>query len=114
MYYYALFVCFIVVAAIFAYFRMKYGFWIYQPVFHCYDIYYMIFPPGIIMHELPQKNKYTNFKDITTSIVSQIDKNKLGKFMNIIKLNYLRNGDNVFPPKEKNIHRSVTLISIGM
>ena len=37
----------------------------------------MIFPPGIIMHELPQKNKYTNFKDITTSIVSQIDKNKL-------------------------------------
>jgi hypothetical protein len=63
----------------------------------------MIFPPGIIMNELPQKNKYTNFKDITTSIVSQIDKNKLGKFMNIIKSNYLRNGDNIFSPKEKNV-----------
>ena len=63
----------------------------------------MIFPPGIIMHELPQKNKYTNFKDITTSILSHIDKNKLGTFMNIIKSNYLRNGDNVFSPKEKNV-----------
>ena len=63
----------------------------------------MIFPPGIIMNELPQKNKYTNFKDITTSIVSQIDKNKLGKFMNIIKSNYLRNGDNIFSPKENNV-----------
>lgn len=103
MYYYALVVCFILLAAIFAYFRMKYGFWIHQPVFHCYDMYYMVFPPGIIMNELPEKNKYTNFKDITTSIVSEIDKNKLGKFMNIIKSNYLRNGDNVFSPKEKNV-----------
>jgi hypothetical protein len=103
MYYYALLFFFFVIAVIFAYFRMKYGFWIHQPVFHCYDIHYMVFPPGIITHELPQKNKYTNFKDITTSIISHIDKNKRGKFMNIIKSNYLRNGDNVFSPKEKNV-----------
>ena len=103
MYYYVLFFFFIVLAVMFAYFRMKYGFWIHQPVFHCYDIHYMLFPPGIITNDLPQKNKYTNFKDITTNNVSQIDKNKLGKFMNIIKSNYLRNGDNVFSPKEKNV-----------
>ena len=63
----------------------------------------MAFPPGIIMHELPQKNKYTNFKHITTRLVSQIDKNEVAKFMHIIKTNYLRNGDNVFSPKEQNV-----------
>ena len=82
---------------------MKYGFWIHQPVFHCYDVYYMAFPPGIIMHELPEKNKYTNFKDIKTNIMSQINKNEISIFMHIIKANYLRNGDNVFSPKERNV-----------
>ena len=103
MYYYTSLAFFIVLALVFAYFRIKYGFWIYQPVFHCYDIHYMAFPPGIIMHELPQKNKYTNFKDITTRLVSHLDKNNIGRFMNIIKANYLRNGDNVFSPKEINV-----------
>ena len=63
----------------------------------------MVFPPGIIMHELPKKNKYTNFKDISTRIIAQIDKNDVSKFMHIIKANYLRNGDNVFSPKERNV-----------
>ena len=63
----------------------------------------MAFPPGIIMHELPKKNKYTNFKDISTRIVAEIDKNDIAKFMHIIKANYLRNGDNVFSPKERNV-----------
>ena len=103
MYYYVAFFCVVVLVIIFIYIRMKYGFWIHQPVFHCYDVYYMIFPPGIIMHELPEKNKYTNFKDIKTHIMSQINKNEISIFMHIIKANYLRNGDNVFSPKERNV-----------
>lgn len=103
MYYYVAFFCFILLIVAFIYIRMKYGFWIHQPVFHCYDVYYMAYPPGIIMHELPEKNKYTNFKDIKTYIVSQINKNEIGTFMHIIKSNYLRNGDNIFSPRERNV-----------
>ena len=47
---------------IFVYIRLKYQFWAIQPVFHVYDVGYMIKAPGIINDNLPEKNKYTNFK----------------------------------------------------
>ena len=55
-----IFIIIVILLITLAYFRMKYGFWIYQPVFHCYDIYYMLFPPGIITEDMPKKNKYTS------------------------------------------------------
>ena len=50
------------------YIKAKYGFWIIQPVFHVYDFWYMMYPPGIIMHQLPNRNRYTNFKNIETHL----------------------------------------------
>lgn len=46
------------------YIRVKYRFWAIQPVFHIYDLYWYLFPCGIISHELPQKNKYCNMESI--------------------------------------------------
>jgi hypothetical protein len=69
----------------------------------------MFFNVGIIRHELPEKNRYTNFIDIETIPVTKLleddplMKVKLTDFMDLIQLNYLRNQDNTFFPEKDNI-----------
>ena len=93
----------------FIFIRIKYRFWAIQPVYHFYDVQYMFSNIGIIRHELPEKNKYTNFIDIETinsNTFFQDDpfmKIKLTNFMDLIQLNYLRNQDNTFLPEKENI-----------
>ena len=93
----------------FIFIRIKYRFWAVQPVYHFYDVYYWFFNVGIIRHELPEKNRYTNFKDIETIKADKvlgddsIMKAKLTNFMDLIQLNYLRNEDNTFLPEKGNI-----------
>jgi hypothetical protein len=93
----------IIILFIFAYIRIKFGFWAIQPVFHVYNLTYMIWPPGIINHDLPEKNKYTNFKNIETILYTELSDIKINKFINFIKLHYLQNKDNIFSPKKNNI-----------
>jgi hypothetical protein len=94
---------FIIILIIYSYIRIKYGFWVTQPVFHIYDIGYYLYPPGIINHKLPEKNKYTNFKNIETIEFSKLSDVKLTRFLNFININYLQEGDNIFCPKRENI-----------
>jgi hypothetical protein len=63
----------------------------------------MIWPPGIINHELPEKNKYTNFKNIETIIYTEVSDLKINKFVNFVKTHYLQNKDNIYSPKKENI-----------
>ena len=100
---------FLLVVLFFIFIRIKYRFWAIQPVYHFYDVYYWFFNIGIIRHELPEKNRYTNFKDIET-ITSEkvlgddsIMKAKLTSFIDLIQLNYLKNDDNIFLPEKENI-----------
>ena len=95
---FSLFIIFIM-----GYIRVKFGFWALQPVFHVYNLTYMIWPPGIINHELPEKNKYTNFKNIETIVYSELSELKINKFVNFVKTHYLQNKDNIYSPKKKNI-----------
>lgn len=92
----------IILILIFAYIRIKYGFWVIQPVFHIYDINYMIWPPGIINHELPTINKYTNLKNIKMFTIDELSEYKINKTINFIKTNYLQNKDNIFNPEINN------------
>jgi len=87
----------------FIYIRIKYRFWAIQPVFHFYDLYYWFVNVGIIRHELPQKNRYTNFKNVNTLVFEDVSKSLLKQFVILIQLNYLRNKDNIFYPKIDNI-----------
>ena len=100
---YIVFIFILLIIIIVATIRIKYGFWVSQPVFHVYDIKYMFFPCGIICHDLPEKNKYTNFKNIATILYNDLSEIKINKFINFIKFNYLRNKDNVFIPKKENV-----------
>lgn len=87
----------------FIYIRLKYKFWSIQPVFHFYDFHYWIKNVGIISSELPEKNKFTNFKNIKTYTSDTITDNQLKNITAFIQLNYLRNKNNIFHPKLENI-----------
>ena len=93
----------LILFVIYTYIRAKYGFWVSQPVFHVYDMGYMFKPTGIIKDSLPEKNKYTNFKDIDTIVFSQIHSIQKTRLLNLIKTNYLQNKDNIFSPQMENI-----------
>jgi hypothetical protein len=93
----------LIIFLIYIYIRVKYGFWVLQPVFHVYDYSYMIKPPGIIDSSLPTKNKYTNFKEIDTINISDLTTIQKQRFVNLIKTNYLQNKDNIFSPQSENI-----------
>ena len=107
---------FILILLFFAYIRIRFPFWALQPVFHIYDIGYLIFPPGIIHQELPEKNKFTNFKDIETFTYTDLLPYKKTKFIHFIRNHYFNNQnqykskdkdkvqeENIFLPKSENI-----------
>jgi len=100
---YILLIFSLIIVFIMGYIRVKFGFWALQPVFHVYNLTYMIWPPGIINYDLPEKNKYTNFKNIETIVYSEVSELKINKFINFVKINYLQNKDNIYSPKKKNI-----------
>lgn len=98
------FLVFIIILLLFAgYIKFKYRFWSVQPVFHFYDFHYSFYPYGIIMRELPEKNRYCNFKQIKTIEFSKMDDHLTNKFVNFVKHHYLKNGDNVFDPARENV-----------
>jgi hypothetical protein len=94
----------LIIFLIYIYICVKYGFWVLQPVFHVYDFGYMFNPPGIIQDSLPEKNKYTNFKDIDTIVFSELTNIQKTRFTNLIKTDYLQNKDNIFSPGADNIN----------
>lgn len=88
----------------FAWVRWKYRFWALQPVFHFYNLsYYWIGSRGIIRHELPEKNRYVNDLNITTTSIEELDPLTKKRLVTFIQHHYWRQGDNVFCPKAGNI-----------
>jgi len=88
----------------FLYIKIKHPFWAIQPVFHFYDMYYWIYNVGIIRHDLPCKNKYTNFTNIETQVFDlQKENRQIKQFILFIQKHYLRNKDNIFCPKRENV-----------
>jgi hypothetical protein len=63
----------------------------------------MFAPPGIIQHDLPRENKYTNFKNVETVLYTELPDFKLQRFIHFINANYLQNKDNVYAPKKENV-----------
>jgi len=114
---YILFFGILIILIIYSYIKIKYGFWVIQPVFHIYDIGYMLNPPGIIDTLLPKINKYCNLKNIETIVFDKLTSLQNQKFVNFIKLNYLQNKDNIFSPQLNNVipyfnsHNDISFIS---
>jgi len=93
----------VIIMLIYIYIRIKYKFWAIQPVFHIYDFYYWFINVGIIRHDLPVKNKYVNFVNITTEPFENINTTIKTQITRLIQFNYYRNNENKFYPKQENI-----------
>jgi len=100
---YILFAIICIILFFFLYIRFTFQFWYMQPVFHVYDLHYYLFPPGIIHHDLPERNKFCNFKNVETIEFSKMESYQISKFANFVQFHYLRNKDNVFLPQKNNI-----------
>jgi GNAT superfamily N-acetyltransferase len=99
------------------YVKKKYGFWAIQPVFHVYDLYWYLFPCGILQHTLPEKNKYCNFQDIQMFHVDQLEEYQMDQFVRLLQKEYWKEGDAWFAPDKENVapyfhgHNAPCLIS---
>tara|TARA_Y100000992_G_scaffold302664_1_gene278126 strand:+ start:3408 stop:4613 length:1206 start_codon:yes stop_codon:yes gene_type:complete len=91
---------FIIVA--YAYIKINYRFWSIQPVFHIYNVYYWAFPPGLIKHDLPEKNKFVNTKNILFRDFSVIDKKMITSTTHLIQDHYLKIKEAHYNPSENN------------
>ena len=78
-------------------------FWYTQPVFHIYNIWYWLNPPGIILDREPEINKYTNILDIKTYGISDINETLLDRACNFIKAYYVQSPNTKYSPEKKHI-----------
>ena len=101
LYFIGAIVLFIILIMLFI--RIKYRFWALQPVFHYYDLYYWIRNVGIIRHELPEPNRYTNFKEIRTYTFDKVPEEHIKDFVTLVQMNYFREKENVYHPEKRNI-----------
>lgn len=83
-------------------YKIKYPFWSKQPVFHLHNIRYWLFPPGIIQHSKPEKNKFYNRNIYFDSFFNTpIKKREL--FAQFIKAHYLPNKSEKYTPSKKDV-----------
>jgi len=104
----------ITIIIILLYFRVKYRFWIKQPVFHIYDLWYYLFPCGIIQLDLPSREeKYNNFKDIETFKLEEINNVNKERFVSFIQQHFLRSSELNYKPRKENIFPYLTGLDGG-
>ena len=80
------------------YVKIRYKFWSYQPVFHYHNLFYWIYPKGIINKSLPEPNKYCNFINISTLDFGDIDNDTLRYIVEFIKTNYYTQKSATYAP----------------
>ena len=80
------------------YVKIRFKFWSYQPVFHYHNLFYWIYPKGIIDTALPEPNKYCNFINISTHEAAAHDAEALGKIVEFIKTNYYTQKSATYAP----------------
>jgi hypothetical protein len=84
------------------YFRLRYPFWSRQPVFNYHNLIYWLFPPGIIQHKKPEKNKFYN-PFISFNKITILDKTIFSNFVTFVQLNYLKESDCYYKPSNEEI-----------
>ena len=72
-----------------AFIKIKFNFWSKQPVFHIYNLFYWVWPQGIIQHEQPPKTKFYNEK-IMTQTFENTSAEKKALFYTLIQSHFLR------------------------
>ena len=71
---------------VFMYIKITNRFWSSQPVFHTYNLWYRLFPPGIVQHKIPKKGKYLD-SNIECFIFNNSSKNIKQQLLYFIQSN---------------------------
>ena len=83
----------------FAFIKIKFRFWSTQPVFHLYNLFYWLWPCGIIQHGQPPVTKFYDGK-ILTKTFEDSSAEKKALFYALIKSHFLNNKKEKYnPPK---------------
>ena len=83
-------------------YKLKYPFWSRQPVFHYHNLKYWLFPPGIIQHNNPIKNKFYN-SEIYFAQYENITAQKKKQFASFIQTYFLPNKVEKYNPPIQSI-----------
>lgn len=79
--------------------KVRFNFWSKQPVFHLYNLYYWLWPCGVIQRELPPITKFYNRK-ILTNKFKDVSAEKKELFYTLIKSHFLNGRKEIYnPPK---------------
>lgn len=109
----------ILFAILYLYYKYKYQFWSRQPVFHFHNLYYWLFPPGIIQQNNPQIDKYYNAK-IQFGTFRDLKTEKKALFTHFVRSNYLQEREQKYNPTTESIipyftaHNDKSYISLYM
>jgi len=87
----------------YAYVKLRYKFWSMQPVFHYYQWWYWLYPIGILNYDVPDKNRYTNLKNIITTKYQDVDNIHIQNYIKLIKNDFLNYKEVSFNPTKDNI-----------
>tara|TARA_Y100000758_G_C16060962_1_gene424597 strand:- start:1044 stop:2135 length:1092 start_codon:yes stop_codon:yes gene_type:complete len=83
-------------------YKIKYKFWSRQPVFHLHNLWYWLFPPGIIEHGRPKKDKFYDPKLYFNDYFSTPTKKK-ALFAHFIKAHYLPHKNELYSPPKNGV-----------
>ena len=70
----------IIFMLVMGYIKIRHRFWSKQPVFHYYNLWYWLRPPGIIQHAFPEANEYVNIINVKIIIRIKINAFYIRKF----------------------------------
>ena len=98
----SLFCLSIVLLVIYIYYKVKYPFWSIQPVFHFHNLQYWLFPPGIIQHNAPEKNKFYDL-NVEFYDFSNLPAEKKALFVSLIQSHFMPNKYENYKPNRNNI-----------
>lgn len=87
----------------FIYFRLRFRFWSTQPVFHFHNLWYWLFPPGIIYHTPFKRNKYYTPYNVNVDTFNSLSSLHLEKCIDVIQQNYLQEKEILYNPTRSNI-----------
>ena len=92
-----------IIILFYAIIKIRFRFWSIQPVFHFYNAWYWLFPPGIITLDVPEKNKYTNVKNIQFINYASLNSLDQKRFIEFIQDHYLNTNEVIYKPEKGNI-----------
>ena len=86
-----------------AYMKLRHRFWSKQPVFHYYNLWYWLFPPGIINKDVPKMNEYVNIVNVKTRDILELCDDECINIVEFIANHYLRTKTTLYVPQKKHI-----------